>query len=108
MLKPAISSLIKNGESRYSLVIGTAKRAREISINADEEGIALTEKSVTIAIREIYEGKIRLIEKGCCSIDNPPDNSASMTKEEIQDDHNIGSEDNYSQDDEGSQPTFID
>ena len=39
--------------SRYSLVRATAKRAREISEEADEDGIILIEKPVSIAIDEI-------------------------------------------------------
>ena len=35
-----------------------AHRARELSVEAEEEGIPLDEKPVSIAIDEIYAGKI--------------------------------------------------
>ena len=37
MLRPSSSQILKNGESTYSLVIGVAKRAREIIDNAYAE-----------------------------------------------------------------------
>lgn len=62
MLKPSVNELAKNGESIYSLVIATAKHAREISDEAEESGELLTEKPVTLAIRDIYEGKVKLVD----------------------------------------------
>ena len=34
MLRPAVSQILKNNESYYSLVIAVAKRAREITSDA--------------------------------------------------------------------------
>ena len=62
MLKPSVNELAKNGESIYSLVIATAKHAREITDEAEENGEMLTEKPVTLAIRDIYEGKVKLVD----------------------------------------------
>ena len=59
---PDLSPVLSNHMSRYSLVRATAKRAREISEEADEEGIILIEKPVSIAIDEIIEGKYKIIE----------------------------------------------
>ncbi len=59
---PDLSSVLSNHMSRYSLVRATAKRAREISEEAEEDGIILIEKPVTIAIDEIIEGKYKIIE----------------------------------------------
>ena len=59
---PDLSSVLSNHMSRYSLVRATAKRAREISEEAEEEGIILIEKPVSIAIDEIIEGKYKIIE----------------------------------------------
>ena len=61
MLNPDLRDLLKDHISRYSLVIATAKRARELE---DKENSAeplvhtLSEKPVTIAVEEIYAGKI--------------------------------------------------
>ena len=35
-----------------------ARRARQISIEAEQEGYALEDKPVTLAIREVAEGKL--------------------------------------------------
>ena len=59
---PDLSSVLSNHMSRYSLVRATAKRAREISEEAEEDGIILIEKPVSIAIDEIIEGKYQIIE----------------------------------------------
>ena len=58
MLYPPVADLLKNVESRYLLVNVVAQRAREIAIQADENQEELTEKPVTLAIREVAEGKL--------------------------------------------------
>ena len=58
MLYPPVADLLKNVESRYLLVNLVAQRAREIAIEADERQEELTEKPVTLAIREVAEGKL--------------------------------------------------
>ena len=58
MLYPPVADLLKNVDSRYLLVNVVAQRAREIAIQADENQEELTEKPVTIAIREVAEGKL--------------------------------------------------
>ena len=59
---PDLSGVLENHLSRYSLVRATAKRAREISEEADEESIILVEKPVSIAIDEIVNGEYKIIE----------------------------------------------
>ncbi len=59
MLYPEISKLMKGMPSRYSLVIVTAKRARQI---AEETGGA-TDKPVSMAVKEIAEGHVRIREE---------------------------------------------
>ena len=58
MLYPAMSELLKNIDSRYLMVNVVARRARQISIEAEENHETLTEKPVTLAIREVAEGKL--------------------------------------------------
>ena len=58
MLYPAMSSLLEHVNSRYLLVNVIARRARQISIEAETEHIPLEDKPVTIAIREVAEGKL--------------------------------------------------
>ena len=61
MLNPDLRQVLKNHTSRYSLVIATAKRAREISEQAEEDHEILTEKPVSIAIEEIMDGKYNVV-----------------------------------------------
>jgi len=59
---PSLQGVLTDHLSRYSLVIATAKRAREISEAAEENGEILTEKTVSLALEEIVNGKIKVIE----------------------------------------------
>lgn len=58
MLRPAITQLISKNDSYYSLVIGVAKRAREIA----EEKKTLEEKPVKTAVEEFAAGKYKILE----------------------------------------------
>ena len=58
MLYPAMSELLKHIDSRYLMVNVVARRARQISIEAEQEGYALEEKPVTLAIQEVADGKL--------------------------------------------------
>lgn len=58
MLYPAMSDLLKNINSRYLMVNVVARRARQISIEAETFHEQLPEKPVTLAIREVAEGKL--------------------------------------------------
>lgn len=58
MLYPPMSDLIDKVGSRYALINLVAKRAREISAEAEEYGEPLTKKPVSAAIDEVYTGKL--------------------------------------------------
>ncbi len=58
MLYPPISELLKHVESRYLLVNVVARRARQISIEAELRQESLTEKPVTLAIGEVANGEL--------------------------------------------------
>ena len=58
MLYPEISKLMKGMESRYSLVIATAKRARQLAADSSED------KPVSRAVAEIAAGKIKCVQPG--------------------------------------------
>ena len=58
MLYPAMSSLLEHVNSRYLLVNVIARRARQLSIESEITHEPLTDKHVTIAIREVAEGKL--------------------------------------------------
>ena len=57
MFNPDLKKMLKNVNSRYSLVVGTAKRAREIRDEAIKNEEQLDEKTVSKAIEEICDGK---------------------------------------------------
>ncbi len=58
MLYPAMNDLLKQVPSRYQLVNVVAARARQIASEAENEGIMLEDKPVSIAISEIAEGHL--------------------------------------------------
>jgi DNA-directed RNA polymerase subunit omega len=58
MIYPPLNELMDKVDSRYTLVVQTAKRARELVDGAKKLTEVLSTKSVTIAIHEIYEDKI--------------------------------------------------
>lgn len=62
MLRPAITQLITKNESCYSLVIGVAKRAREIADTLYKNEEPLEEKPVKTAVDEFAKGEYKIVE----------------------------------------------
>ena len=58
MLYPPVADMLKNVESRYLLVNVVAQRARQIAVEAEAFQEDLPDKPVTMAIREVAEGKL--------------------------------------------------
>ncbi len=58
MLYPPVADLLKNVDSRYLLVNVVAQRARQIASEAEEYQEELPDKPVTMAIREVADGKL--------------------------------------------------
>ena len=58
MLSPPVADMLKNVSSRYLLVNVIANRARQIAEEAEQYNEELTDKPVTLAIREVAEGKL--------------------------------------------------
>ena len=58
MLYPPVADMLKNVDSRYLLVNVVAQRARQIAVEAEALQEDLPEKPVTLAIREVAEGKL--------------------------------------------------
>ena len=58
MLYPPVAELLKNVDSRYLLVNVVAHRARQIAVEAEAFQEELPEKPVTLAIREVADGKL--------------------------------------------------
>ena len=59
MLEPPMKNLLEKVPSRYELVNVVACRAREIATQAEDAGIPLEDKPVSIAIREIANGEVQ-------------------------------------------------
>ena len=61
MIDPPIDKLIKGAECRYALACAVAKRTREL-LTSDSAYLANSgEKPVTLACKEIYEGKVKIV-----------------------------------------------
>ena len=58
MLYPAMNKLTSYIPNRYMLVDVVARRARQIADEAEESGVRLQEKPVTLAIQEVADGKL--------------------------------------------------
>lgn len=58
LVKPAVTDLLKKVDNRYSLIIMTAKRARQIADGANPMVNNEDKSPVTIAVNEIYQDKV--------------------------------------------------
>lgn len=56
LLYPPMNQLLDRVPSRYMLVNVVANRARKISTESEQSGVPLTEKAVSLAVREIADG----------------------------------------------------
>lgn len=73
MIHPSYSELIQvvNSEvelneapvvnSRYSIVLATSKRARQIISKGDPDVLASGRKPLSIAVEEVYNGKVKIL-----------------------------------------------
>ena len=58
----SVDDMLSGKESRYALVIGVAKRAREIAQEFEEQGIITDEKPVLLAIEDFKNHKYNILE----------------------------------------------
>ncbi|MBP2662295.1 MAG: rpoZ 2 [Firmicutes bacterium] len=58
MINPSLDSLVKKVDSKYTLVVLAAKRAREIMDGQQPLIECKSNKPVTIALEEVAQGKI--------------------------------------------------
>lgn len=61
MIEPSINSLLNKVDSRYTLVVAAAKRARQLAEGAHKLTRCNSDKAVTLAIHEINENKITYV-----------------------------------------------
>ena len=57
-----VDELFQGKQSKYALVVGVSKRARQITRTFEEEGIVTEDKPVLFAIDEIKNHEINLLE----------------------------------------------
>lgn len=58
-------------QSRYSIVLATAKRARQL-IDGDEPMISVkhtNKKSLSVAVEELYKGKVKIVGEDDSTVD---------------------------------------
>lgn len=60
MRKLSVEDIVKDNENCYSFVVAIAKRARQISEEANDEGEILDEKPVHMAVKEFVAGQFRI------------------------------------------------
>lgn len=59
MIKPGISELMKDMDSRYTLAMIVAKRARELALDTATPLVkSKSDKPVTVAVEEVAAGKL--------------------------------------------------
>lgn len=63
MIKPIADLILTPDQSRYSLVVAIAKRAREIAEDAEKNREVLEEKPVELAVQEYVNHEFTMIEK---------------------------------------------
>ena len=59
MVNPSMDTLLKKVDSRYTLVVLAAKRARQILDGSEIKVKVRSTKNVTNALEEVAEGRIR-------------------------------------------------
>lgn len=62
MRRPSVDDMLNNKQSRYSLVIAVAKRAREIAEEFEESGVITEDKPVLLAIEDFKQHKYNILE----------------------------------------------
>lgn len=60
MVKPTRAELLEKTDNKFKLVIGTAKRARQIALGEEKLTNVKESSPVTLAANEIAEGKVKI------------------------------------------------
>ena len=81
----AVNSEVEPGEqpvvqSRYSIVIATAKRARQLIAGEVAEVPDYKKKPLSVAIEELHKGKVKIVSED--ETDNIEDTQAKQEQEE--------------------------
>ncbi|MDH7497608.1 MAG: DNA-directed RNA polymerase subunit omega [Syntrophomonadaceae bacterium] len=64
MVPPSMNHLMKASDSKYAIVVAVARRARQLSeVHKKDENWRLS-GMVSLALDELSQGKLRIVEKG--------------------------------------------
>ena len=81
MHRPSATEMLKENESYYSLVVGVAKRARQIAEEAEEKGEILSEKPVQLAVQELAQGQFKIKEASEDAVEEFVEEAEEITEE---------------------------
>ena len=62
LVEPPVTEILKKVDDRYSLIIMTSKRARQLAAGAKKMTDAEDTSPVTLAVDEIFEGSVYEVE----------------------------------------------
>jgi len=71
--------------SRYSLVLAASKRARQLTNGAEAKVHVKTDKQLTVAVEELYEGKVTILSAPAEKENESADAEAMAAAEEFDD-----------------------
>lgn len=60
MLKPSTDERMQGTTGNYGFVVGIAKRARQLTEEIEEKGEIVTEKPVSMAVEEYFDGELTI------------------------------------------------
>ncbi len=63
MMNPSLESLMKKADSKYSLVVAAAKRARQLTDGMPKMVDSSSKKPVTVALEEILRDRLKYLQK---------------------------------------------
>lgn len=81
MLRPTDIESLKGDKSRYAIVVGVAKRARDIAEQAEQDGVILLEKPVSVAINDLTNGDYKILMSDNADEDESATFEADATEE---------------------------
>lgn len=84
MEQPTIDKMVERVDSKYSLVVAAAKRARELTDGSEPLAKVNSNKPVSIALCEIGEGKIIYDNERLQDIEGTEQENAEALKEMLQ------------------------
>lgn len=62
MIRPSIDDMLANRTTRYALVVGVAKRAREIAADFEKNEIVTEDKPVLLAVEDFKHHRYSILE----------------------------------------------